>query len=351
VASRGGVPVELGADELVDAVLVRCRALQIEPPGRIERIVGSARARFEQRFCAQTVERLGSRCVARLEALVDEETVGLSGQALLAQLKADPGRVGLETLLREIDELAAVRGLELPADLFADCSEKLVDAWRARAARLCPSDLRASRVPIRLTLLGALCRKRQSEITDALVDLLIGLVHKVNATAEQRVEKTVTDDLKRVRGKHGILFRLAAAAVEQPDEAVRRALFPVVGEGTLRDLVREAEASNRERRTMGWLDEGRDGCRPPRRSPTSLLRSRSTGVCRAVSLVPCRRRHPSRRCSAVSRSSTTASGSCGRALGGLYGGRDRRAVAGALAAMGGRSPTLSRWKGERPWLT
>jgi hypothetical protein len=42
--------------------------------------------------------------------------------------------------------------------------------------------LRASPVPIRLTLLGALCRKRQSEITDALVDLLIGLVHKVNAT-------------------------------------------------------------------------------------------------------------------------------------------------------------------------
>jgi broad specificity phosphatase PhoE len=249
-------PVELGADELVDAVLVRCRALQIEPPGRTERIVGSARARFEQRFCAQTVERLGSRCVARLEALVDEEAVGLSGQGLLAQLKADPRRVGLETLLREIDKLAAVRGLELPADLFADCSEKLVDAWRARAARLYPSDLRASPVPIRLTLLGALCRKRQSEITDALVDLLIGLVHKVNATAEQRVEKTLTDDLKRVRGKHGILFRLAAAAVEQPDETVRRALFPVVGEGTLRDLVREAEASNRERRTMGWLDEG-----------------------------------------------------------------------------------------------
>ena len=45
--------------ELVDAVLVRCRALQIEPPGRIERIVGSARARFEQRFCAQTVEPAG----------------------------------------------------------------------------------------------------------------------------------------------------------------------------------------------------------------------------------------------------------------------------------------------------
>jgi hypothetical protein len=140
-------PVELGPDELVDAVLVRCRALQIEPPGRIERIIGSARARFEQRFCAQTVERLGPQCAARLEGLVDEASVGLPGQRLLAQLKADPGRVGLETLLREIDKLAAVRGLELPADLFLDCSGKLVDAWRARAARLYSSDLRASPAP------------------------------------------------------------------------------------------------------------------------------------------------------------------------------------------------------------
>jgi hypothetical protein len=57
------------------------------------------------------------------------------------------------------------------------------------------------------------------------------------------VEKTLADDLRRVRGKHGILFRLAAAAVDHPDETVRRALFPVVGEGTLRDLVCESEAN------------------------------------------------------------------------------------------------------------
>jgi hypothetical protein len=38
-------------------------------------------------------------------------------------------------------------------------------------------------------------------------------------------------------------FRLAEAAVERPDEIVRSALYPVVGEGTLRDLVREARAN------------------------------------------------------------------------------------------------------------
>jgi hypothetical protein len=60
-----------------------------------------------------------------------------------------------------------------------------------------------------------------------------------------------------------------------------------------------------------------------------LLRSRSTGVCRAVLLVPCRRRHPSRRCSAVSRSSTTASGSCGSGAG--------RAIRRTRSPSGGRS--------------
>jgi hypothetical protein len=57
------------------------------------------------------------------------------------------------------------------------------------------------------------------------------------------VEGELLDDLRRVRGKQGILFRLAEAAVAHPDETVRAALFPVVGESTLRDLVREARAS------------------------------------------------------------------------------------------------------------
>ena len=50
-------------------------------------------------------------------------------------------------------------------------------------------------------------------------------------------------DLRRVQGKQAILFALAAAAVEHPDETVRAALYPVVGEATLRDLVKEAAAN------------------------------------------------------------------------------------------------------------
>ncbi|MEV0052438.1 hypothetical protein AB0H34_18275 [Saccharopolyspora shandongensis] len=233
-------PVELSDERLREAVLVRCRAEHIEPPGRLDRIVGSARSTFEQRFCQRTTERISEECVTALEGLVAEQD---TARGLLADLKADPGQVGLETLLREIDKLTAVHRLGLPDGLFADASEKLVDAWRARAMRSYPSDLRAAPRPVRLTLLSALCWRRSSEITDALVELLIGLIYKINARADRRVERELTEDLRRVRGKEDILFRLAEATVDHPDELVRSALYPVVGEKTLQELVKEAKAN------------------------------------------------------------------------------------------------------------
>ncbi|MFE9139731.1 hypothetical protein [Streptomyces sp. NPDC007355] len=88
--------------------------------------------------------------------------------------------------------------------LFADCSENLVAAWRVRAIKMYPSDFRDTSEDVRITLLAALCSSRQAEITDALVELLVALVHKINARAERRL----TVELKKVRGKAGILFRL-----------------------------------------------------------------------------------------------------------------------------------------------
>jgi hypothetical protein len=138
-------------------------------------------------------------------------------------LKSDPGKASLNTILEEIDKLERVRAIGLPVDLFADCSEKLLGAWRARASAAYPSDLRAMRAPIRLTLLAALCWSRTAEITDALVDLLIDVVDKIRVRAENRVEKALVADLKRVRGKHGLLVWNATAhsSAPRPDGRLR----------------------------------------------------------------------------------------------------------------------------------
>jgi hypothetical protein len=93
--------------------------------------------------------------------------------------------------------------------------------------------------------LACLCWSRVTEIIDSVVDLLLGVVHKMGARADYRVEQELVADLKAVPGKRGILFALAGAAVEHPDDTVRRAMFPVVAEQTLRELVREAQANDR----------------------------------------------------------------------------------------------------------
>ncbi|MEV7436932.1 Tn3 family transposase [Streptomyces griseoviridis] len=238
-------PVELVEDRQREALLVECRERKIEPSGRtrIEKVLVAARGRWEKVFCTRTIGRLGDAGTARLLALVAEDNE--ASTALLAALKRDPGAVGLDSLLTEITKLNDVRKLGLPDELFADCSEKLLAAWRARAIKMYPSDFRDTAEDVRITLLAALCSSRQAEITDALVELLVALVQKINARAERRVERQLTAELKKVRGKEGILFRLADAAIGKPDEIVRTALYPVVGEKTLRDLVAEAKANEK----------------------------------------------------------------------------------------------------------
>jgi hypothetical protein len=229
-------------------VVARCRAEHIEPPrsSRVGRVLGNAKATAERQFTATIAGRVFESSAERLEQLAGEDSpdgVLGGGVSFLTELKADPGQLGLETMLKEIAKLERVRRIGLPPDAFADTSEKLLAAWRARAAHMYPSDFRSSPRPIRLGLLAALCAMRAGEITDGLVDLLIALVLKIDTRAERRVEGELINDLKRVRRKEGILFRLAEAALEQPDETVRRALYPVVGEGMLRELVREARAN------------------------------------------------------------------------------------------------------------
>jgi len=154
-------PVELSPDRLREDLLARFRRERIEPPGpsRVDRILGAGRSLFERRFTERIVDRLPAPAVDRLEQLATASQDGF-----LAELKSDPGRPGLNTILDEIAKLARVAELELPTDLFADCSEKLIAAWRARASAAYPSDLRAMPQPVRLTLLAVLCwaRRRRS---------------------------------------------------------------------------------------------------------------------------------------------------------------------------------------------
>jgi TnpA family transposase len=57
---------------------------------------------------------------------------------------------------------------------------------------------------------------------------------------EKKVVKELLQDVRHVHGKTTLLYKLAEAAITQPDGTVRAVVFPVVGEETLHRLVHES---------------------------------------------------------------------------------------------------------------
>jgi hypothetical protein len=134
----------------------------------------------------------------------------------------------------------------MPSDCRLTCLRDIratpIERLRRRIAAESPSHIREHPHAIRMTLLSALVFQRTQEVTDALVTLLIQIVHRIGARAERRVESAYINELKRVAGKTRILYRIADAALEYPDEPVRQVIFPEALEQTLRDLVAEYKA-------------------------------------------------------------------------------------------------------------
>ena len=146
-------------------------------------------------------------------------------------------------------KLDLIRRLELPPDLFDHTPIQELERYRQRVAVEASFELRRHPEPQRLTWLAAFAYVQGRAITDSLVDLLIETIHHIGARAERKVERELLEDLKRVTGKQTLLFELADAALAHPEGIVREVVFPVVGEQTLRDLVREWKATGPTYRT------------------------------------------------------------------------------------------------------
>lgn len=242
--------------------------LEAPTPSRLRRLIRSALHTFEQQFYDATLSSLPESAQTALEALlaVPGDVMALQepapeipeptpGQPLpeaseethlspLQHLRMDPGRVGLATMLEEMAKLRRIRELRLPDTLFPGIARKVLNVYRNRASVEEPSRLRAHPKAYRLTLLAVLCSLRAQEITDGLVELLIQIVHKIDVRAEKRVEEEYANEFKRIANKEGILYRIAEASIEHPDEPVRKVVFEVASETLLRDLIKEYKAKS-----------------------------------------------------------------------------------------------------------
>src|SRR3954469_14949564 len=151
---------------------------------RLGRILRSARATHDDTALQRVADRLDAGLRARLDALLADDGEGTA----FARIAADPGRVGLESLLAEIAKLNLLRGLALPPGLLRGVHPDQVKRFRRRAAVESAWELRRHPERIRLALLAFWCAPREAEVVvDSLVELLIQVTHRITIKAERRV--------------------------------------------------------------------------------------------------------------------------------------------------------------------
>lgn len=241
----------------------RFRQAKLEPttPSRIERMLRSALHDYEEQFFQTVFAKLAVTTHTGLEALllspaqiihsVEEVNAPVEKGNLknslarppLVDLRNDPGKPGLETVLAECAKLKRLRELKLPLDLWGAVAPGVIGRYAQRVATDTVQHLRRMTPPTRYTLLAAFCTTRSQTITDNLIELLIDLIHRIGAKAERKVDKELIADYRRVEGKPNLLYLLAQASVAKPEGQVKEVVFPVVSEQTLKDVIVEHESS------------------------------------------------------------------------------------------------------------
>jgi hypothetical protein len=134
--------------------------VRVEPPvpAKMDRHVGSAIRRWEEAAHHALMDRLGVDVAARVDALFVADRRGE-----LTWLRTDPGAVGVDTVLSELDKLAMLDQLGLPDNLFAEFSSRMVDRWADRFDVTAPSALVEMARPARVAVTAAwLTRPRSS---------------------------------------------------------------------------------------------------------------------------------------------------------------------------------------------
>lgn len=253
--SNEALPLDPQARHGRDLALDWLRAQQVEPPAldHLDRVIRSSAHRYEARLQESICSRLTAEAKANIDRLLagddlDEEdnqaSAGTRAEVMsFAHLKTDPGKASLDNLLACIARLQHIDSIGLDEGLFVDVPARFIDQFRRRCVAESIRELRRHPPAIRYSMVAMFCWRRRQQLTDALIDLLLQLIHNLGSRAERRVDQRQFTAFKKIRGKAQLLFKLAEATVDQPDGIVKDVVYPVVSQKTLQELVAEFKAA------------------------------------------------------------------------------------------------------------
>ncbi|MCE7732815.1 DUF4158 domain-containing protein [Vibrio campbellii] len=150
---------------------------QIECPAdkELERLVRSAYQQFELNLYEHFASCLSPESKIQMERSLD----GVKGVVNFGDIKADPGRLGLDSVLKEVEKLSFIRSLHLPIENLAAFNTKVLQRYRQRVNSETAWEVKQHPENIRYGLYTIFLYWRQREIIDGLIELFIQIVHRL----------------------------------------------------------------------------------------------------------------------------------------------------------------------------
>ena len=221
---------------LAEAV-IECRRQALELPSEdwLRRIANSAR----RRFMDDTYAKLSSRLSADARRWIEEslEANPARGMTTYEWLRSRPGKLGVKTLLGEVDKLTHLREFGLDEVHLGDVSEAVLDAIASRALSENTERMKRHPIAVRDGLLVGLCWKLRQRITDRLVRTFMDLVHRCDKKADKAVKNDIVREPRKAFNARLWLRKVAQAYFAHPQGTFEEDLLPVVPEEVLREAV------------------------------------------------------------------------------------------------------------------
>lgn len=170
-----------------------CQEQLIERPAaeHLERIIRSAVHQFETKQQNTIFTGLSLHSKVAINHLLSAEESGNArvNDVKFSGLKADPGRPSLENVLSVIAQLKCLDSVALQPNIFQGISPKFIMQFQQRCASESIRELRRHPSAIRYSMVAMFCWRRRQQLTDALIEMLMGLIHNLGTRAEKKVDK------------------------------------------------------------------------------------------------------------------------------------------------------------------
>lgn len=207
----------------------------------LERLVRSAMTTYEDRVFSTITQALSCDCIQHIDSFLSEgaNITNIS----FTSMKAEPGKLGLDSVFKESEKLEYINTLDLPCEILKQIPVKTLATYKTRVASQSTWETKRHPPNCRYALAAIFLYLRKAEIIDALIELLIQIIHKLTVRADNKVKKILLKDFKKVYGKNQLLYQIAGAALEQPQGLIEDVIFPIVNKSTLDNLIKEYKSN------------------------------------------------------------------------------------------------------------